>query len=155
MAASVAAITGFILLLSVLEPICVMQGWHRAAQSINWPIGLICHQLPDRCCELFGVRLAICARCFAFYSAMLLSSLLYLFSGIPRASISTRTLLVLVAPLALDGMTQLCGLRTSTNALRTITGLVAGVGTSLAILPFLTDKCVQSTIKIMKGGTGG
>jgi uncharacterized membrane protein len=45
-----------------------------------------------------------------------------------------RAALVAIAPLAIDGLTQLAGLRESTNALRVATGLVAGLAFGLWIL---------------------
>jgi uncharacterized membrane protein len=45
--------------------------------------------------------------------------------------------IVLVAPLLLDGVTQLLGLRTSTWLLRTLSGLLAAGGTTWLVYPYL------------------
>jgi uncharacterized membrane protein len=147
------SVIGFILLLSVFKPICMMTGFNLIAQVTNWPISLICHQCPSRCLALIGVRLAICSRCFAFYSAMFLCALWYWRKGLLLTSITTRGLLLLLAPLIIDGTTQFLGLRSSTNTLRIITGFLAGVGKSLSILPFLADKCTRLTIHSQQGGS--
>ena len=148
-----ATVTGSILVLSVLSPICFMLGWHCTAQLLNWRLSMICHQLPSRCFALFGIKLAICSRCFAFYISMSIIALYYYRMGLPKICITTRGLLLSVAPLIFDGTTQILGFRNSNNAIRIITGFIAGIGTTLAILPFLTDKWTQFTIHIRKENT--
>jgi uncharacterized membrane protein len=44
--------------------------------------------------------------------------------------------LIAITPLVIDGLTQYYGLRMSNNHLRAITGLVAGIGSGIA-LPFI------------------
>ncbi|HUW97112.1 MAG TPA: DUF2085 domain-containing protein, partial [Anaerolineae bacterium] len=48
-----------------------------------------------------------------------------------------RVWLILVAPLVLDGVTQLLGLRASTWQLRTMTGLLASGATIWMVYPYL------------------
>lgn len=133
-------LTATILSLSALEPICSMNDWQHTAHIVNWPITLICHQSSNRCLEIFGFRLSICARCFAFYSAVFLCSSWYLCFSLPKKILNFKIFILFIAPLVLDGTTQLLELRTSTNILRVITGTAAGFGTTLVILPFLGSK---------------
>ncbi|MFB0546840.1 MAG: DUF2085 domain-containing protein, partial [Anaerolineae bacterium] len=44
---------------------------------------------------------------------------------------------ILLLPIAIDGVTQLLGLRASTNLLRALTGALAGSGFGLFIYPTL------------------
>ncbi len=148
----VASATGIIILCSVLVPFLHLLGLNSTAQLLNWPLSIICHQLPSRCIELFGLRLAICSRCFAFFLAMLICSLWYLYSGIPKLPINIKILMILITPLIVDGTTQFFGLRVSTNTLRIITGLLAGIGAAFSILPFLAGKQHQSIFKFQHGG---
>ncbi|MBU0614109.1 DUF2085 domain-containing protein [Patescibacteria group bacterium] len=149
---SVAFTTGLLILASVLVPICTLYGWNHASEAINLPLTFICHQLPIRCFKLFGIPIAICSRCFALYLGMFFCALLYWRFDISKNTIGTRTYLLLVAPLVIDGITQLLGFRISTNTIRAATGIVASVGTSLAILPFLTAKLAQSKAYFEQGG---
>ena len=69
----------------------------------------------------------ICSRCTAIYAGLALS--LLAFWLLPRMTehAARMTLLIAVLPLAVDGLTQLVRLRESTNALRSATGLLAGI----------------------------
>jgi uncharacterized membrane protein len=148
---TVALATGIVLCFSVLEPIFLSLGWKYTVQFINMPLALICHQLPSRSLEIFGFRLAVCARCFSFFLAIFICSFWYWIFGIPTRSLNPKTLLLLVFPLVIDGTTQHLGFRISTNTLRVLTGFAAGAGTSLTILPFLTDKSIQATLNLRQG----
>jgi uncharacterized membrane protein len=95
---------------------------------------LVCHGIPTRCLLLFGVPMPICARCTAIYGGLIAGALF--FRLLPRIRETTARIVVAVAlaPLGIDGLTQLAHLRESTNALRVATGLVAGMAIALWIL---------------------
>jgi len=60
-------------------------------------------------------------------------------------------------PLLLDGFTQISGLRASTNSLRIVTGILAGVGVALAsrkIVCMLSEWVMLSLSKIKRLGIG-
>ena len=117
-----------------------------AAAACSWAVGhgasmrwrllfrTICHGLPQRCLELFGAPMPICARCTAIYAGVLAG--LALFPVIPwlQERVMRMVAFAALAPLAIDGLTQLAGLRESTNPLRIATGLVAGLAFGLWIL---------------------
>jgi uncharacterized membrane protein len=96
--------------------------------STQWRVlfRIMCHGRPERCLEVFDVAMPICARCVGVYAG--------LFAGLAAFPafrfLREQALRVMVAaalmPLALDGLTQLSGLRESTNPLRIATGVVAG-----------------------------
>jgi uncharacterized membrane protein len=91
------------------------------------PFRLMCHGIESRCLRLWGVPMPVCARCTAIYAGGVLAALLFsLLPPLRRHPISMRALLILVLPLAVDGVTQLMRLRESTNDLRVATGLLAG-----------------------------
>ena len=69
----------------------------------------------------------ICARCL-FMHIGILSLPVFLFYPLPL-----WLGICLQAPLLLDGLTQLKGWRTSTNALRIATGLLSGAGLAIGI----------------------
>ena len=123
-AAMLAAIATGILSLSVA---CTWAIAHGA--SMRWRVAfrLFCHGIPERCFDLWGIPMPICARCTAIYGGLALS--LVAFWLLPRMTeyAARMSLLVAVLPLAIDGLTQLVRLRESTNALRSATGLLAGI----------------------------
>ncbi|AEF95942.1 DUF2085 domain-containing protein [Methanotorris igneus] len=97
----------------------------------------ICHQLPQRSYFIFGHKMAVCARCFGIYTGVLIGMLIYPF--IKRLedfkTPSKWYLIIALTPMAIDGTTQLIGLRESFNELRFITGFIAGFVGVFYILP--------------------
>lgn len=105
-----------------------------ASESWRLPFRLICHGMAGRCLELWGVPMPVCARCVGVYAGLLAG--LAAFAAVPRLGerVARWLAMVAVTPLAVDGLTQLAGLRESTNALRIATGLAAGFAFGLWIL---------------------
>ncbi len=99
--------------------------------SINhsW-VRYICHQRPNRCFWVSGKPMPICARCFGVYLGLSIGIILpLLITGIYAINTKIMFFLMIVSliPMALDGFTQLIGLRKSTNYFRFFTGLLAGI----------------------------
>lgn len=86
-----------------------------------------CHRKSERCHHINGKAMPICARCLAMLSGLLFIPL-FLFLHIPFAFA-----LLMQVPMLIDGITQRKGWRVSTNALRSITGLVSGLGLAVGI----------------------
>ena len=76
----------------------------------------------------------ICARCTGFYSGLVLGCVAFAiwryFIELPWWAL-TIIILASIAPMAVDGLTQLMTERESNNALRLITGLLAGLAMGL------------------------
>jgi uncharacterized membrane protein len=127
----VAAIPALVLGLATL---CTWAIAHGASMKWRLLFRTICHGRPERCLDLFAVPMPICARCTAIYAGVLLG--LALFPLIPwlRERVMRLVAFAAVVPLAVDGLTQLTGLRESTNPLRMATGLIAGLAFGLWIL---------------------
>jgi uncharacterized membrane protein len=101
--------------------------------SMRWRIlfRVFCHGIPERCLDVWGVPMPICARCTAIYVGLLAGILVFVI--LPRLEeITARWILGFSAvPMFLDGVTQLVHLRASTNPLRIETGLIAGAAFAL------------------------
>lgn len=104
--------------------------------SMQWRMlfRLMCHGKVERCLELAGAPMPICARCAGIYGGMLLGILAFRAVPLLRERIMRGIAFAAVVPLALDGLTQLAGLRESTNELRIATGVIAGLAFGLWIL---------------------
>jgi uncharacterized membrane protein len=104
--------------------------------SMQWRLlfRLMCHGKVERCLELFGAPMPICARCVGIYAGMLLGILAFWAIPLLREKVMRAFALICTLPLAIDGLTQLAGLRESTNELRVATGVVAGLAFGLWIL---------------------
>lgn len=111
-----------------------MSGLETLVQILNFIGGLVCHQMPERTLQIGGRLLFVCARDTGMYLGLFVGlSLLCMrrkdASGPPNLYVT----LAMILPMMVDGTTQAIGLRTSTNQLRVITGLLFGT----AISPFL------------------
>ncbi len=94
-----------------------------------------------------GYQAAICQRDTAIWGAVFAASVVYAIwnharakqSKPPPKGLPLRLYLVAMIPIAVDGLTGLVGLRTSTPLLRTITGVLFGAATAWFVLPQLAD----------------
>ncbi len=87
--------------------------------------------------EIVGYKLAFCQRDLAIYGSVLLAGLVY---GLLRNRIrplSLKVYALFLIPIALDGTTQLVGLRTSNWWLRLITGALFGAASVWLAYPHL------------------
>jgi uncharacterized membrane protein len=112
---------------------------------------LVCHQLPERTLWVGGHYLPVCARDTGVYLGFFLGYILLIrrrkdSCGPPNLWMTS----LMVLPMIIDAGTQWVGLRTSTNELRLITGLLFGV----AIAPFLVYSIsiisISKTIPVLR-----
>ncbi len=85
-----------------------------------------CHQIPERSFFLFGKQLPICIRCTAIQLSFTMSALIYIFSVEKREIPSKWYMIFALIPVALDGLTQMAGIRNSSVLMRIITGSIVG-----------------------------
>ncbi len=86
---------------------------------------------------ILGYKVAICQRDVAIYGSVLLGGLLF---GLVRSRLrplSLKVYALFLIPIALDGGTQLLGLRSSTWWLRLITGALFGLASVWLAYPYL------------------
>jgi len=123
--------------LALLAPVGFALGVNGPAADIFHVYRLFCDQLPSHSFFIFGYQVCLCERCLAIYSSML-------FSGLVLAVVRNRHNLpsltwwmwaISMIPMALDGGTQLFGLRESNVWLRVLTGSIFGICTALFTLP--------------------
>jgi len=97
--------------------------------SMRWRLlfRVFCHGIPDRCLYLRNVPMPICARCTAIYVGLIVSFAVFLMLPRMTERMARIVLSAAAVPMAIDGLTQLAGLRVSTNPLRIETGLVLGI----------------------------
>lgn len=96
--------------------------------SMKWRLlfRLMCHGMPARCLTVWNVPMPICARCTAIYAGLFLAAALFTIVRV-RLAIAKALLIGSAAAMAIDGFTQLAGLRESTNPLRIATGFAVGI----------------------------
>jgi uncharacterized membrane protein len=125
--------------LPFLAPVLMAKGYTDLANIIYSAYRFACHQLPSRSYFIMGQQVAYCHRDAAIYSALFLAIILF---GFVRRRLKPLPLVgyaALIAPMAVDGVTQLVGLRVSNWQLRTITGALFGLGSAWLALPYLEE----------------
>jgi uncharacterized membrane protein len=106
----------------------------------------LCHQLPERSFFAGGYQLPVCARDAGIYLgfALGLLGLAVLARGSRPTELPRWPVLVLVAlfvgAMAVDGVTSYAGLRTTTNDLRLLTGLLAGWALATITVPMVNSQ---------------
>lgn len=96
--------------------------------------------------EIVGYKVAFCQRDVAIYATIFVSGLIYgLFrKWTPR--LPNKYYLLFLIPIAVDGLTQMVGLRESDWFLRSVTGAIFAVGSVWLAYPYVDD-AMQSVIE--------
>ena len=128
---------GVFVSVALLDPIFFVLGWDGLASRIFSAYHLVCEQIPTHSYYLFGYQLALCARNLAIYSSLLAGSLAFRFVRDRLPALDWRLWFLTMVPMALDGGTQLFGLRESNWELRTFTGALFGLGICWFVLPVI------------------
>ena len=125
-----------------LAPVLAYFGENPAASWLIHAYHGVCDQVPSHSYYLFGHQICLCERCLAIYSTLLLAGLAL--AVLPRLWGKVRPLdwrlwLLLILPMAIDGLTQLVGWRESDLLLRTLTGFLFGLGGAWFIYPRIEE----------------
>jgi uncharacterized membrane protein len=123
-----------IFLLGALEaPLLLYLDQKWISRIIYGFYGFFCHQNPSRSFFLFDNQIAICSRCIAFYSAILISGL---WVSIKKTKpLELKPALLLALPAIADVFLQLAHIQESTNLVRATTGSLLGVAIALYLFP--------------------
>jgi uncharacterized membrane protein len=105
-----------------------------ACSFLVYTVGaIVCHQLPDRSFHLWGVQLAVCARCTGIYAASAVIAL----AGrvLPRATqpTSRRVLIACGLPTAATRVFEWTTGQTPSNTLRALAGVPIGAAVAWVI----------------------
>jgi uncharacterized membrane protein len=127
-------------------PVFAALGWWFLADPIYTIYMFFCHQLPERAGNLFGYQVAYCYRNSAIYTTIFLGGLLFAAArqGVLGGRLAWmlrpirwQVFVVLLVPIAVDGLTHMLGLREGNVWFDTLTGGRFGdfaVGDSLGTL---------------------
>ena len=120
--------------------LCALAISAGASMKWRWLFRLMCHGRPERCLELFDVPMPICARCTGIYLGVIAGLFAYWLVRFISEKEFKVIALAGIIPLGIDGLTQLTGLRESTNELRIATGLVAGLAFGMWVLAVVDQR---------------
>jgi uncharacterized membrane protein len=133
---------GIIVLAALSVPFLTYFGMDGISKPIFYSLHLICAQIPSHSFYIMGHQLGMCARNMSIYSSMFAGGLIFLLSKKRLPGIPWWLWVLLILPMAYDGLTQMFGLRESTWELRVITGTLFGLANMWFALPL-----VQRTLK--------
>jgi uncharacterized membrane protein len=134
---AVTVVLGIIVALAISVALLFYLGLDQIARPIYFSLHLICAQVPSHSFYIFGHPLGLCERNFSIYTSMFVGSLIFVLSKRRLPGIPWWLWLLMLVPIALDGFTQLFGLRESSPELRVITGTLFGLGNVLFVLPLI------------------
>jgi uncharacterized membrane protein len=142
-------VLGVIVLAALSVPLLTYAGLDGISKPVFYTLHLICAQIPSHSFYILGHQLGMCARNMAIYSSMFVGGSIFLASKKRLPGIPWWFWVLLILPMAYDGITQMFGLRESTWELRVITGTLFGLGNMWFALPF-----IQRTLQEALAGTG-
>jgi uncharacterized membrane protein len=131
------SLTGLLAGLAILAPVLAAIGLAPMADSLYGLYSYMCHQLPERSFFVFGHKMAQCQRDTAIYVALCGAGIVFSFVRDRARPIDWRLFALATAPIALDGGTQLFGLRESNWLLRSTTGGLFGVAALWFVYPYV------------------
>ncbi|WP_458455996.1 DUF2085 domain-containing protein [Methanobrevibacter sp.] len=88
----------------------------------------ICHRKPERSFFIKDHQFPVCARCTGFYTGLIVYLILNSFYEHAYDFNTLFISMILMVPVAIDGLTQYFGPRESTNSIRFVTGFIGGIG---------------------------
>ena len=138
-ALGVFVVVGTLSSLPILAPVLKASGHDLPARVIYLAYRLVCHQRPERSFHVLGEQMAVCERDIAIFLSGTVALGLFALTRSRWMPVAPRLLwpILLAVPMALDGGTQLVGLRESTWELRVITGTLFSLGAAWFAVPHL------------------
>ena len=125
--------------LPLLAPLLMAQGQTGLSKVIYFAYRFVCHQMPSRSFFIAGHQMAICQRDVVIYGSIFIAGLGFNLVRRRLKPLSWQSFVVLITPMAVDGMLQLLGVLESTPLRRLITGGLFGLACVLLAFPYLEE----------------
>jgi uncharacterized membrane protein len=139
-------VLGVIVGAALSVPLLTYAGLDSISKPIFYTLHLICAQIPSHSFYILGHQLGMCARNMAIYGSMFAGGVIFLASKKRLPGIPWWFWVMLMLPMAYDGITQMFGLRESTWELRVLTGTLFGLGNMWFALPFIQKTLQQALL---------
>src|SRR5579883_822347 len=110
----ITGVMGLLVLTALLIPFLSYMGLDVIAKPLFYSLHLICAQIPAHSFFIFGHQLGLCARNLSIYSSMTFAGLVFILSKKRMPGIPWWLWVLLILPMAWDGLSQMFGLREST-----------------------------------------
>jgi uncharacterized membrane protein len=135
---------GILVFAALSVPFLSYFGLDGISKQIFFALHMVCAQIPSHSFYIFGHQLGMCARNFSIYASMFVGSLIFVLSKKRIPGIPWWLWILMILPMALDGTTQMFGLRESTWELRVLTGTLFGLGNVWFALPLIQKTILES-----------
>ena len=136
---------GMLVLAACSVPFLSYFGLDAISKPIFYALHTICAQIPSHSFYILGHQFGMCARNFSVYASMFAGGLIFVISKKRLPGIPWWFWVLLILPMAYDGLTQMFGLRESTWELRVLTGTLFGLANMWFALPFI-QKTLNETV---------
>src|SRR5437763_13383264 len=137
-------VLGILVFAALSVPFLSYFGLDGISKQIFFALHLVCAQIPSHSFYIFGHQLGMCARNFSIYASMFIGSLIFVLSKKRIPGIPWWIWVLMILPMALDGTTQMFGVRESIWALRVLTGTLFGLGNVWFALPLIQRTILES-----------
>jgi len=137
---------GALVLCAIAVPFLSYLGLDSISKPIFFALHMVCAQIPAHSFYILGHQLGLCARNFSIYTAMFIGSLIFVLTKKRMTGIPWWLWMLMMAPMALDGTTQMVGLRESDWILRVVTGTLFGAGNILFALPMMQKSLTETIV---------
>ncbi|GAC1632361.1 MAG: hypothetical protein NVS4B7_19980 [Ktedonobacteraceae bacterium] len=128
---------GLLIAIAIAIPFLSYLGLDIIAKPLFFSLHLVCAQIPSHSFFILGHQLGLCARNFSIYASMFLGSLAFAMSKKRLPGIPWWLWILMILPMAWDGITQMFGWRESTWELRLLTGALFGLANVWFALPLI------------------
>jgi len=137
-------VLGILVFAALSVPFLSYFGLDAISKQIFFALHMVCAQIPSHSFYIFGHQLGMCARNFSIYASMFVGSLIFVLSKKRIPGIPWWLWILMILPMAIDGTTQMFGLRESTWELRILTGTLFGLGNVWFALPLIQKTILES-----------
>jgi uncharacterized membrane protein len=136
---------GTLVLCAIAVPFLSYLGLDSISKPIFYALHLVCAQIPSHSFYILGHQLGMCARNFSIYTAMFIGSFIFILTKKRMPGIPWWVWILMMVPIAWDGLTQMVGWRESDWILRVVTGTLFGVGNVWFALPMMQKSLTETT----------
>lgn len=135
---------GLLVLAAISVPFLSYLGLDVVAKPLFFTLHLVCAQIPSHSFYIYGHQLGLCARNLSIYTSMFIGCLIFVLSKKRLPGIPWYIWILMLLPMAWDGLTQMFGLRESDWILRVITGTLFGIGNIWFVLPLMQKSLLET-----------
>jgi len=143
-ATMITSMLGILVFAALSVPFLSYFGLDGISKQIFFALHMVCAQIPSHSFYIFGHQLGMCERNFSIYASMFIGSLIFVLSKKRIPGIPWWIWILMILPMAIDGTTQMFGLRESTWELRVLTGTLFGLGNVWFALPLIQKTILES-----------